>query len=63
MSESLYTLGSMYNRRQDIHGQFGGQQQGGICTPAAHPIIFIFTGESGEQHGYTDGWTDEGTYR
>jgi 5-methylcytosine-specific restriction enzyme A len=58
-----FSEGSIYNRRQDIHGPYGGQQQGGICTPSQHPLIIIFTGESGEQHGYNDGWTDAGTYR
>jgi 5-methylcytosine-specific restriction protein A len=52
-----------YNRRRDIHAVYGGQQQGGICTPSGHPIVVIFTGESGEQHGYADGWTSEGTFR
>ncbi len=63
MSDIHFTQGTLYNRRQDIHARYGGQQQGGICTPKAHPLIFIFTGESGEQHGYSDGITDSGTYR
>ena len=45
-----------YNRRRDIHAIYGGQQQGGICTPTEHPVIFLFTGEAGGQHGYSDGW-------
>jgi 5-methylcytosine-specific restriction protein A len=49
----------LYNRRRDIHGPFGGQRQGGICTPKDHPVIFCFTGETGEQHGYSDGWSDQ----
>ena len=53
----------LYNRRRDIHAVFGGQQQGGICTPGEHPVIFLFTGHSGEQHGYADGWTPEGVFR
>jgi hypothetical protein len=28
-----FESGKLYNRRQDIHEVFGGQQQGGICTP------------------------------
>lgn len=63
MTDSNFSQGAIYNRRQDIHAPFGGQQQGGICTPAQHPLIFIFTGVSGEAHGYADGWTDAGTYR
>ncbi|MFK5596357.1 HNH endonuclease [Methylobacterium sp. HMF5984] len=53
----------VYNRRQDIHAVYGGQQQGGICTPSQHPVIIVFTGSSGEQHGYADGWSSEGVFR
>jgi len=45
--------------RKEIHYQFGGQEQGGISTPAKHPIILLFTGEQGEEYGYKDGWTDD----
>jgi hypothetical protein len=34
------------------HARFGGQQQGGIITPANHPVEIIITGEDGLQHGY-----------
>ena len=53
-----FEVGSLYRRRDDIHGPFGGQQQGGISTPRDQPYIFLFTGSSGEQHGYRDGWKD-----
>lgn len=56
----MFTCGEMY-RRRDLHRLFGGQEQGGISTPAKHAMIFLFTGESGEQHGYSDGWAD-GTF-
>ncbi len=46
----------VYNRRNDIHKIFGGNWQGGICPSSSHPYIFIFTGKSGNQHGYEDGW-------
>jgi 5-methylcytosine-specific restriction protein A len=58
-----YQVGQVYNRRRDIHGRFGGQQQGGISTPGNFPVIFAFTGASGSAHGYADGWTVDGTYR
>jgi len=29
-----FERGRTYNRRKDIDGKFGGQQQGGIITPA-----------------------------
>ena len=32
-----FEVGRVYNRRIDIHGRFGGQQQGGIVTPALAP--------------------------
>jgi 5-methylcytosine-specific restriction protein A len=50
-----FVVGQEY-RRQDLHAEYGGQQQGGISTPAKHPIIFLFSGPSGEQYGYTDSW-------
>ncbi len=58
-----FKIGQVYNRRRDIHGRYRGQQQGGISTPADHPVIIAFTGESGTAHGYEDGWTAEGVYR
>lgn len=49
-------------RRRDLHDQYGGQRQGGISTPRGHPLIFLFTGETGEQYGYTDGFRNDGTF-
>lgn len=46
----------IYNRRNDIHRVYGGNWQGGICPSSSFPYIFIFTGKSGSQHGYEDGW-------
>jgi 5-methylcytosine-specific restriction protein A len=43
-------------KRRELHDQYGGQRQGGISTPASHPFVFLFTGSTGEQHGYEDGW-------
>jgi hypothetical protein len=42
-----FEVGRVYNRRADIHAKFGGQQQGGIITPAEHALVFIITGEEG----------------
>lgn len=50
-------VGEVY-RRTVIHDQFGGQRQGGISTPAGEPVILLFTGSSGPQHSYDDGWVD-----
>lgn len=57
----MFTPGQVY-RRRDLHSQFGGQNQGGISTPAGRNVVFLFTGETGEQYGYSDGWTDEGIF-
>ncbi len=55
----MFVIGRDYSRRADIHGRFGGQTQGGISTPADAPFIFLFTGRTGGQYGYEDGWRDE----
>ena len=49
--------GQIY-RRTTLHEHFGGQRQGGISTPSQHPMILLFTGASGVQHGYEDGWSN-----
>lgn len=33
-----------------------------MSTPADHPFIFLFTGDSGHQHGYQDGPRKNGLY-
>ncbi|WP_423827604.1 HNH endonuclease [Serratia marcescens] len=45
-------------KRKYLHDLYGGQEQGGISTPKEFPVIFIFTGETGETHGYKDGWSN-----
>jgi 5-methylcytosine-specific restriction protein A len=57
----MFVKGEVY-RRRDIHRKYGGQQQGGISTPADHNLIFLFTGERGEEHGYSDTWNDADTF-
>lgn len=57
-----FKVGGVYHRRNDIHARFGGQRQGGISTPSGVPYIFLFTGESGGQYGYRDGWNEDGVY-
>jgi len=58
----MFEVGRTYNRRDDLHHRFRGQQQGGISTPADQPFIMLFTGESGEQYGYRDGWDENGVF-
>lgn len=43
-------------KRSDLHDQYGGNRQGGIAPSAKFPFIFIFSGKSGAQYGYKDGW-------
>jgi 5-methylcytosine-specific restriction enzyme A len=53
-----FTVGEIYRRRL-LHEEYSGQWQGGISTPAEYPIIFLFTGETGLQYGYSDGYQEE----
>jgi hypothetical protein len=57
-----FEVGRIYNRRNDIHARFGGQQQGGIITPRDHPLVIIITGEEGLQHGYADRLRPDGVF-
>jgi hypothetical protein len=57
--ELPFEVGALYNRQMQIHGVFGGQQQGGISTPKEHPLVIAFTGEAGVSHGYHDFWDDD----
>ena len=57
----MFVQGQVY-RRQELHRSYGGQWQGGISTPSGQPFLFLFTGETGRQYGYRDGWTDEGLF-
>lgn len=57
-----FEIGRVYNRRRDIHERFGGQQQGGIITPAQHPLVLIITGEEGLEHGYADRYRADGVF-
>jgi 5-methylcytosine-specific restriction protein A len=58
-----FLKGHTYVRKADIHSRFGGQEQGGIITPTSVPAIFLVTGSSGAQHGYQDGWQEDGSFR
>jgi 5-methylcytosine-specific restriction protein A len=54
--EKLPFIPDQNYKRSDIHDQYGGNRQGGISPSAKFPFIFIFSGKSGEQYGYKDGW-------
>ena len=49
-----FKIGQGYNRRNDLHENYGGQHQSGISTPSNHPLIFLFSYPSGEDFGYKD---------
>lgn len=62
MDKLPFIPNQIYNRRQDIHGVYHGNRQGGICPSSTHPYIFIFTGDSGKQHGYDDFWDNKNVF-
>ena len=45
-----------------IHDEYGGNRQGGISPSAKVPYIFIFSGKSGAQYGYRDGWDNHNIF-
>jgi 5-methylcytosine-specific restriction enzyme A len=50
------------DRRGDLHSQFGGNPRSGISVSSQFPIAFLFTGDSGQQYGYHDGFQGDGTF-
>ncbi len=62
MDKIPFIPNQIYNRRADIHAVYGGNWQGGICPSASYPFIFIFSGKSGQQHGYRDGWDNPNVF-
>jgi len=58
----LFEVGKLYRRKDEIHGRYGGSRQSGISPSKDHPLIFIFTGQTGKQYGYQDDWTDDGVF-
>ena len=57
-----FEIGRTYHRQRDIHQIYGGQERGGISTPNGVPYVFLFTGDSGGQYGYQDGWREDGVF-
>lgn len=57
----MFIQGQIYERKM-LHQLYGGQRQGGICTPIESPFILLFAGEQGHQYGYHDGWNENGIY-
>ncbi|PRX52608.1 hypothetical protein B0I32_1315 [Nonomuraea fuscirosea] len=49
--------------RRDLHEKYGGRRQGGIGPSRVTPNVLLFTDpHKGHQHGYYDGWGDDGCY-
>lgn len=55
-----FEYGITYIRQKDLHQPFGGSKQSGISPSAKSPFIFLFTGTSGGEYGYSDAWEDDG---
>jgi 5-methylcytosine-specific restriction protein A len=49
-------------KRSEIHDQYGGNRQSGICPSADYPYIFIFSGSQGLLHGYRDRWENPNVF-
>ncbi|MCG8472271.1 MAG: HNH endonuclease [Desulfobacterales bacterium] len=58
----MFEIGKEYHRKSEIHGIYKGQAQGGISTPKDHPVVFVFTSDEGEKHGYKDEYRDDGVF-
>jgi 5-methylcytosine-specific restriction protein A len=58
-----FELERLYNRQGDIHDVYGGSERGGIAPSAQAPLIFIFSGKSGEAFGYLDKKGEDGVFR
>jgi 5-methylcytosine-specific restriction protein A len=60
-SQSPFIPNQVY-KRSLIHDEYGGNRQGGISPSAKFPFIFIFSGKSGAQYGYKDGWDNKNVF-
>jgi len=49
-------------KRADIHDQFGGTRQSGISPCKTGHQILIFSTNTGESHGYEDGWDEDNKF-
>ena len=62
MAEWTLTPGEEVERVK-LHAEFGGRTQGGIGPSNKTPNVFVFSDPiAGEQHGYFDGWRDDGCF-
>jgi 5-methylcytosine-specific restriction enzyme A len=49
-------------KRSELHDSYGGNRQGGISPSRKSDVIFLFTGSSGKEYGYEDGWKENGSF-
>lgn len=61
MNPSPFIPGYEY-KRSEIHDRYGGNRQSGICPSSSYPYIFIFSGKTGKQYGYEDGWDNPNVF-
>ncbi len=61
MIQSPFIPDQIY-KRSLIHDEYGGNRQSGISPSANNPYIFIFSGKSGAQYGYRDGWDNKNIF-
>ena len=48
--------------RTKIHDRYGGQRQVGISVLTGYPMILLFEGMLGKQHGYENGFQPDGSF-
>lgn len=55
-------IGEQLSRRE-VHERYGGSRQGGIGPSSKAPVVLFFTDPAtGHQHGYYDGWGEDGLF-
>lgn len=57
--EPLPFIPDQLYKRSDLHDLYGGNRQSGISPSGSMPYIFIFSGKTGKQYGYEDGWDNK----
>jgi len=61
LTNLLFIQDQVY-KRTELHQLYGGSGWGGIAVSAKQPYIFIFSLQSGHQHGYKDQWENEDVF-
>ena len=57
-----FVIGKIYDRWPEINLLYGGSRQSGISPSSQSPAIFLFTGDSGKQYGYSDAFDEDGVF-